>query len=434
MCLVQSTLNNNILSLTGIAPGTATLSVCSAGGACTQLSALVNGVSTSGQLTFSNNNLTLLTGASATISLYGSSGYYISNSTNQNVASLTLSGSQVTVSALTAGSANATICQTGGQCSVLYVAVTSNTPSSTPPAFNPSTPSVAVGANVNVQVYGGVSSNYYVSSNSNTSIVQTNFSGNILTLTGEIAGSAVINVCAASNNCNSLPVTVTSFAAPVVATSATSTPTAATAGTTSAATGDAVLATNANEAAMISGGNEATITGMVSATRNTTLEASNMTQYIKPLLSVLNLATAAINNLDYFVVYGTPLTLKLGAGERAGVLSSYKQAYGKLPVSAAEWSDLIKIGVGRWPTETSASAVASAKTEFTKIYKRAANMSNSTDANAITIIAYGLRTTVRNTNSEKVAILSFQSVYGHAPINPLAWNIVRAIAYSGASK
>ena len=61
-------------------------------------------------------------------------------------------------------------------------------------------------------------------------------------------------------------------------------------------------------------------------------------------------------------------------------------------------------------------------------------MSNSQDSNAITIIAYGLRPTARNTNSEKVAINSFNYVYGHYPVSTLAWNIVRAIAYSGATK
>lgn len=432
--LVQSTLNNNILSLTGIAPGTATLSVCSAGGACTQLSALVNGVSTSGQLTFSNNNLTLLTGASATVSLYGSSGYYISNSTNQNVASITLSGSQVTVSALTAGSANATICQTGGQCSVLYVAVTSNTPSSTPPSFTPSTPSVAVGANVNVQVYGGVSSNYYVSSNSNPSIVQAVFSGNILTLTGEIAGSSVINVCAASNNCNSLPVTVTSFAAPVVTTSATSTPPASTTGTTPAASGDAVLTSIANESAMIYGGNVTTITSAVGAARSTASEKTNLTKYVNALVKGLKMTTAAINNINYFITYGTPTTKKIGAAERASILSSYLLAYKKLPVTSAQWLDLLKISQGYFPTAVSTAVETQAKKEFVKVYKRAAVLTNSPDLSAIKMIAYGVRTVNRNTKSEQTATVKFRSVYDHAPVNPLAWNIVRAIAYSGVIK
>jgi len=61
-------------------------------------------------------------------------------------------------------------------------------------------------------------------------------------------------------------------------------------------------------------------------------------------------------------------------------------------------------------------------------------MTNNKDANAITIIAYGLRPTTRNTASEKAAIKSFRYVYAHDPVNPLAWNIVRAISYSGATK
>ncbi len=61
-------------------------------------------------------------------------------------------------------------------------------------------------------------------------------------------------------------------------------------------------------------------------------------------------------------------------------------------------------------------------------------MNNSHDANAITLIAYGLRPLKRNLHSEEQAIRTFKSVYEHAPVNSLAWNIVRAIAYSGASR
>jgi hypothetical protein len=50
------------------------------------------------------------------------------------------------------------------------------------------------------------------------------------------------------------------------------------------------------------------------------------------------------------------------------------------------------------------------------------------------VIAYGLLPLQRNLNSEKVAIKTFTAVYRHAPVNALAWNIVRAIAYSGATR
>ena len=61
-------------------------------------------------------------------------------------------------------------------------------------------------------------------------------------------------------------------------------------------------------------------------------------------------------------------------------------------------------------------------------------MTNNIDENAIMVIAYGLLPLNRNLNSERVAIVTFRHVYGHNPVNALAWNIVRAIAYSGATR
>jgi hypothetical protein len=135
-----------------------------------------------------------------------------------------------------------------------------------------------------------------------------------------------------------------------------------------------------------------------------------------------------------FVNYGTPTTKILGAGERAGVVNSYKAAFGKIPATEAEWSDVIKIGNGRWPTARSAASEEKAAAEFKKVYKRSPNMQQANDNAAVTVISYGLRPSARNTNSEKAAIKSFKAIYGHAPVSATAWDIVRAIAYSGATR
>ena len=140
------------------------------------------------------------------------------------------------------------------------------------------------------------------------------------------------------------------------------------------------------------------------------------------------------STINDFIIYGTATTQRLGAGERAAVINSYYQAYNRLPDTEAEWSDVLKIASGRWPTERSATAENQAKLEFVKVYRRQANLSNNIDQNAIMVIAYGLLPLNRNLNSERVAIKTFEYVYGHAPVNALAWNVVRAIAYSGAKR
>ncbi|MFA4819201.1 MAG: hypothetical protein WC621_05160, partial [Patescibacteria group bacterium] len=50
-----------------------------------------------------------------------------------------------------------------------------------------------------------------------------------------------------------------------------------------------------------------------------------------------------------FVTYGTPTTTILGAGERAGVVNSFRAAFGKVPTAESDWADVIKIANGRFP-------------------------------------------------------------------------------------
>ena len=188
----------------------------------------------------------------------------------------------------------------------------------------------------------------------------------------------------------------------------------------------------------------------------------------------------------------------MGVGERAGVVDSYKKAFEKLPTTEEEWRDLIKIANGRWPTERSqkaevaaieqfkiiylrepdfenefdkaviaviayglrpseskevanvnfdiiygyddfteadkASAEEKAKKEFEKIFNRVPDMTNPKDEREVMIIAYGVNPTGRNLNKEKAAIGIFRSIHGRLPVSAVDWDVVRAIAYSGATK
>jgi len=135
-----------------------------------------------------------------------------------------------------------------------------------------------------------------------------------------------------------------------------------------------------------------------------------------------------------FIHYGTPTTLILGAGERGGSIASFQSAFARLPNSNLDWQDVVKIGNGRWTTQTSATAEARAKISFKKIYLREPNMKQANDNAAVNIMAYGLRPASRNTASEKIAILSFKYIFKKIPVSAEEWDIVRAIAYSGAKR
>jgi hypothetical protein len=138
--------------------------------------------------------------------------------------------------------------------------------------------------------------------------------------------------------------------------------------------------------------------------------------------------------IAYYIGTGTPTTLRLGAGERAGALNSYITAFGHIPSSAGDWQDIIKITNGRWPSSTNLASEARAKIAFKKIYLRDADMKNAKDNAAVTIMAYGLRPANRNLSSEASAIKTFKYIYKFAPSSASDWDAVRAVAYSGAKR
>ena len=155
---------------------------------------------------------------------------------------------------------------------------------------------------------------------------------------------------------------------------------------------------------------------------------------VKNVQDLSEKAQAAINN---FITYGVDKnTEKLGAGERAAVMNSYKAAFDKLPENETELADAIKIANGRWPSLTNRNAESKAKEQFQKTYKRIADMNNANDNAAITIMAYGLRQKAenRNLNSERQGIITFKKIYGRTPRSTEDWNIMQAVTYSGSSR
>jgi len=141
-----------------------------------------------------------------------------------------------------------------------------------------------------------------------------------------------------------------------------------------------------------------------------------------------------VNN---FITYGVDdNTQKLGAGERAAVMYSYKSAFGKLPEDESEFTDAIKIANGRWPDNRNEEAENKAKENFKTIYKREANMDNLNDNAAVTVMAYGLRQKAENRNleSEKNGIKIFVGIFGRNPADTDEWNMMQAITYSGSTR
>ena len=172
--------------------------------------------------------------------------------------------------------------------------------------------------------------------------------------------------------------------------------------------------------------------------RNLVKEQQNQIIHLKKLLIGVSAITEVMqNSINNFITYGVDEnTKRLGEGERAAVMYSFKSAFGKLPEDESELADAIKIANGRWPSKTSEEAETSAKENFEFIYKRAANMSDAKDNAAVTIMAYGLRQKAenRNLNSERNGIQIFEALFNRLPTTTEDWNIMQAITYSGASR
>jgi hypothetical protein len=204
--------------------------------------------------------------------------------------------------------------------------------------------------------------------------------------------------------------------------------------TTSIALPSDILSKLAEEARIISADNPQALLAYLGITADAAKERASLIKYRAIFAQDNKISSVKKTTVNDFIVYGTPSAFRLGAGERAGVVNSYFQAFGKLPKSEADWSDVIKIANGRWPSERDAAAEDRAKLEFKKVYGRNAALTNSYDQNAVMVVAYGLAPSLRNLASEIIAARTFHFYYRYSPVGALAWNIVRAIAYSGAKR
>ena len=200
--------NANQITVQALTIGSTSVNICIVGNAssCATLSVVVQN-SSSQQLNFSQNNFSIYSGQSNSVTVTGGSGIYtISSNSNPSAVQASLNGSTVTLTAgSTTGAASITVCTTDlSDCGIINAS--STTVNSSAISFSQTNPVVSLGQSTTITIYGGVSgSNFYVSSNSNPSIVQANINNNILTLIGNsTTGSSTINVCAYAGSCGSL--------------------------------------------------------------------------------------------------------------------------------------------------------------------------------------------------------------------------------------
>lgn len=136
-----------------------------------------------------------------------------------------------------------------------------------------------------------------------------------------------------------------------------------------------------------------------------------------------------------FVAYGfDSLTNKMGEGERAALVNSFKDNYQRMPQSDQDWVDILSIAAGNFPLQRSLDSERTALVYFQQIYARNPVFATAADERAIWIISYGIRAEKRDLEKERAGIIGFREVYKRDPSSAKDWDVVRAIGYSGAVK
>jgi hypothetical protein len=158
----------------------------------------------------SQTNVTVTMGQSVTVTSYGSSNpVYVSNNSNQGVASFSVSGSQITITGVVNGATSMQICyqNSAANCATLFVTVLQSG-NNNQLTFSQSYVTLGVGQSVPVSIYGG-SGGYFISNNTNPGAVQAVIYGSTITVTAAnySGGISAIAICSSAGGyCGTLTV------------------------------------------------------------------------------------------------------------------------------------------------------------------------------------------------------------------------------------
>lgn len=171
----------------------------------------------SGNLPLSQTSFILSTGQNIAVTASVSANITITNNTNSSVASATVSGNQINITALNLGTSTINVCATNIGCNTININVVSLGSSPASIYLSQNNLSLTPGQNKTVPLSG--SGNYSISLNSNPGVASASVNGSNLNITAIYKGKTDINICASGTNnsvtCSGVSVTVTE--APVTA-------------------------------------------------------------------------------------------------------------------------------------------------------------------------------------------------------------------------
>ncbi len=182
---------------------------------------------TGGNIYLSQSNVIMNQGQTTSVSISGGNGsnYYVNSNSNSTVVGTSISGSVLTLNALTTGYVTINVCSLGTTttCAPLSVTVNSSWGGTNSGLIylSPSSITIAPGQTQTVYINNYNSGNYYnqyynqgyyISNNPGSQYFSASISGNTVIVYGNNPGSATINICSqySGTSCASLYVTVSS--------------------------------------------------------------------------------------------------------------------------------------------------------------------------------------------------------------------------------
>ncbi|MGE5297633.1 MAG: hypothetical protein ACM3KM_00530, partial [Acidobacteriaceae bacterium] len=167
-------------------------------------------------LMLSQTQINLSVGQSATVTVSPPSGQVanIFSNTNTNIAAAILTNNTLSLLGLSQGSSQLRICTGQNVCADLWITVGGGGNNSGTISFSNSNLSLSAGQTSSVNIYGynnywTNSGQYYISSNSNSSVASASVSGSVLNVNALAQGSTTITVCMlSSGSCGSVYVSV----------------------------------------------------------------------------------------------------------------------------------------------------------------------------------------------------------------------------------
>jgi peptidoglycan hydrolase-like protein with peptidoglycan-binding domain len=202
--IISATISGNTLSYSGIASGSSVITVCAANSSlCSSITISTTG--SNGGLSINPSSLVLTPGQYGTLTMIGGTLPYTVTTTSGDSMMYSANGNSISIGSSVVGTRVLNICSSNNVCNSITVSVagTANTSIS----LNPSTLSIAVNQTGTVQISGG-NGQYYVSTLSGGNL-QTQISGNTLSVSSQTSGTRTLNICSSSSACSTIIVTIT---------------------------------------------------------------------------------------------------------------------------------------------------------------------------------------------------------------------------------